>query len=92
LQDPPKFTQIVIFGLKTNHLATLVLEMRKLELLFQPFILLPHVRRFDAVKCYSTAKRPAYQSHLKDSFFGPSANWTHEVTGLNGRLYALVKQ
>jgi hypothetical protein len=22
-QDPPKFTQIVIFGLKTNHLATL---------------------------------------------------------------------
>jgi hypothetical protein len=22
LQDPPKFTQIVIFGLKTNHLAT----------------------------------------------------------------------
>jgi hypothetical protein len=23
LQDPPKFTQIVIFGLKTNHLATL---------------------------------------------------------------------
>jgi hypothetical protein len=24
LQDPPKFTQIWIFGLKTNHLATLV--------------------------------------------------------------------
>jgi hypothetical protein len=24
LQDPPKFTQIGIFGLKTNHLATLV--------------------------------------------------------------------
>jgi hypothetical protein len=23
LQDPPKFTQIWIFGLKTNHLATL---------------------------------------------------------------------
>jgi hypothetical protein len=23
LQDPPKFTQILIFGLKTNHLATL---------------------------------------------------------------------
>jgi hypothetical protein len=23
LQDPPKFTQIGIFGLKTNHLATL---------------------------------------------------------------------
>jgi hypothetical protein len=23
LQDPPKFTQIAIFGLKTNHLATL---------------------------------------------------------------------
>jgi hypothetical protein len=22
-QDPPKFTQIEIFGLKTNHLATL---------------------------------------------------------------------
>jgi hypothetical protein len=25
LQDPPKFTQIWIFGLKTNHLATLSL-------------------------------------------------------------------
>jgi hypothetical protein len=24
LQDPPKFTQIWIFGLKTNHLATLL--------------------------------------------------------------------
>jgi hypothetical protein len=24
LIDPPKFTQIGIFGLKTNHLATLV--------------------------------------------------------------------
>jgi hypothetical protein len=24
LKDPPKFTQIGIFGLKTNHLATLV--------------------------------------------------------------------
>jgi hypothetical protein len=24
LQDPPKFTQIGIFGLKTNHLATLL--------------------------------------------------------------------
>jgi hypothetical protein len=24
LKDPPKFTQIWIFGLKTNHLATLV--------------------------------------------------------------------
>jgi hypothetical protein len=24
LQDLPKFTQICIFGLKTNHLATLV--------------------------------------------------------------------
>jgi hypothetical protein len=24
LQDPPKFTQIGIFGLKTNHLATLI--------------------------------------------------------------------
>jgi hypothetical protein len=24
LQDPPKFTQIWIFGLKANHLATLV--------------------------------------------------------------------
>jgi hypothetical protein len=28
LQDPPKFTQIWILGLKTNHLATL-LESRK---------------------------------------------------------------
>jgi hypothetical protein len=28
LQDPPKFTQIGIFGLKTNHLATLVLKPR----------------------------------------------------------------
>jgi hypothetical protein len=26
LQDPPKFTQIGIFGLKLNHLATLVSE------------------------------------------------------------------
>jgi hypothetical protein len=26
LQDPPKFTQIGIFGLKTNHLATLVVR------------------------------------------------------------------
>jgi hypothetical protein len=24
VQDPPKFTQIWIFGLKTNHLATLL--------------------------------------------------------------------
>jgi hypothetical protein len=26
LQDPPKFTQIWIFGLKTNHLTTLVTD------------------------------------------------------------------
>jgi hypothetical protein len=30
LQDPPKFTQIWIFGLKTNHLATLVATLDKL--------------------------------------------------------------
>jgi hypothetical protein len=28
LQDPPKFTQIWIFGLKTNHLATLDVCMK----------------------------------------------------------------
>jgi hypothetical protein len=28
LQDPPKFTQIAIFGLKTNHLATLLRNRR----------------------------------------------------------------
>jgi hypothetical protein len=28
LQDPPKFTQIWIFGLKTNHLATLDLSIK----------------------------------------------------------------
>jgi hypothetical protein len=27
LQDPPKFTQIWIFGLKTNHLANLVAQI-----------------------------------------------------------------
>jgi hypothetical protein len=32
LQDPPKFTQIWIFGLKTNHLATLV-DMRHKKLI-----------------------------------------------------------
>jgi hypothetical protein len=31
LQDPPKFTQILIFGLKTNHLATLIQWMKKFE-------------------------------------------------------------
>jgi hypothetical protein len=30
LQDPPKFTQIGIFGLKINHLATLVGEAHPL--------------------------------------------------------------
>jgi hypothetical protein len=29
LQDPPKFTQICIFGLKTNHLATLVRQQEQ---------------------------------------------------------------
>jgi hypothetical protein len=29
LQDPPKFTEIGIFGLKTNHLATLDVEGKK---------------------------------------------------------------
>jgi hypothetical protein len=29
LQDPPKFSQIWIFGLKTNHPATLVLKVDK---------------------------------------------------------------
>jgi hypothetical protein len=32
LQDPPKFTQIWIFGLKTNHLATLLKYRKKLFL------------------------------------------------------------
>jgi hypothetical protein len=27
LQDPPKFTQILMFGLKTNHLATLLVTL-----------------------------------------------------------------
>jgi hypothetical protein len=31
LQDPPKFTQIGIFGLKTNYLATLVLTLSLLK-------------------------------------------------------------
>jgi hypothetical protein len=30
LQDPPKFTQIAIFGLKTYHLATLRCGRKKL--------------------------------------------------------------
>jgi hypothetical protein len=30
LQDPPKFCQIWIFGLKTNHLATLIFTLQKL--------------------------------------------------------------
>jgi hypothetical protein len=30
LQDPPKFTQIGIFGLKTNHLATLLVSDKTL--------------------------------------------------------------
>jgi hypothetical protein len=29
LQDPPKFTQTGIFGLKTNHLATLLPPLRR---------------------------------------------------------------
>jgi hypothetical protein len=32
LQDPQKFTQIGIFGLKTNHLATLIRNPRKGQL------------------------------------------------------------
>jgi hypothetical protein len=31
LQDPPKFSQIWIFGLKTNHLATLSLRVRSVN-------------------------------------------------------------
>jgi hypothetical protein len=34
LQDPQKFTQIWIFGLKTNHLATLLLRFQKLSFAF----------------------------------------------------------
>jgi hypothetical protein len=30
LQDPPKFTQIGIFGLKIYHLATLILVCRRI--------------------------------------------------------------
>jgi hypothetical protein len=30
-QDPPKFTQIGIFGLKINHLATLRYSRTKME-------------------------------------------------------------
>jgi hypothetical protein len=29
LQDPPNFSQIWIFGLKTNHLATLLSQRQK---------------------------------------------------------------
>jgi hypothetical protein len=31
LQDPPTFTQIWIFGSKTNHLATLISPVKKLN-------------------------------------------------------------
>jgi hypothetical protein len=32
LQGPPKFTQIRIFGLKINHLATLMLAVKNAEM------------------------------------------------------------
>jgi hypothetical protein len=32
LQDPPKFTQIWIFGLKANHLATLIPNWSKSQI------------------------------------------------------------
>jgi hypothetical protein len=42
LQDPPKFTQIWIFGLKTNHLATLVgmcVAKDRLWQIWPPFVI-----------------------------------------------------
>jgi hypothetical protein len=34
LQDPPKFTQMGIFGLKTNHLATLLIRSTRWCVIF----------------------------------------------------------
>jgi hypothetical protein len=36
LQDPPKFTQIEIFGLKTSHLATLLQRRQFVFMSFAP--------------------------------------------------------
>jgi hypothetical protein len=38
LQDPPKFTQIWIFGLKTNHLATLAICPKDVFFFFRRFL------------------------------------------------------
>jgi hypothetical protein len=44
LQDPPKFTQIWIFGLKRNHLATLIDGIKNPEVNFSVNLLTLHKR------------------------------------------------
>jgi hypothetical protein len=40
MQHPPKFTQIWIFGLKTNHLATLVRSDRGAVVVLMPVVVI----------------------------------------------------
>jgi hypothetical protein len=50
LQDPPKFTQIGIFGLKTNHLATLRNTLLGLRLMIEMVIGSNAIKQFFVVR------------------------------------------
>jgi hypothetical protein len=55
LQDPPKFAQIWIFGLKANHLATLLLTDIKIALIQFLSVVVRVTRRF----CEKGVQNPA---------------------------------
>jgi hypothetical protein len=61
LQDPPKFTQIWIFGLKTNHLATLAWRG-----FLQQGEVLMHPRHSEAAK----VAEPLYLPYLSSAKMG----------------------
>jgi hypothetical protein len=56
LQDPPKFTQIGIFGLKTNHLATLTESMAVRFLHLDVISVEPFKSRATSARCYDLKK------------------------------------
>jgi hypothetical protein len=47
-QDPPKFTQIWTFGLKTNHLATLGMKPQHRILEYNRFVSTKYISQFAA--------------------------------------------
>jgi hypothetical protein len=75
LQDPPKISQIWIFGLKTNHMATLVVTAIKIVVVVQG-----KRKRFVSAHCFCCIFRQESEYSYQ---YVPSYSYVSSAQNLN---------